>query len=174
MLDKSTGFVVVVEGCDRTGKTTFCEYLSRFLHWPIVKFSQPVGDAITEYTQALAQHPESFIADRLHLGESVYGPIYRGTKPIDRSTFEAFEGDLAKRGALVVLMTDTPERIRARFVSCGEDFAKGDHVAEIVDRFNDEFARSALPKLRMNMALGTQMEKVVHTAAIINFLAEVV
>lgn len=172
MLDKHSGFVVVVEGCDRTGKTTFCDFLSKLLGWPIVKFSQPKGDAMAEYAEALRAHPESFIADRLHLGESVYGPIYRGTTPVPDDRFYAFEAELAARGALLVLMTDTPERVIKRFEVHGEDFAKGDHVRAILEAFDFQFVRSALPKVRMNMETGTQLEKVTTVAGLARFTWE--
>ena len=171
-MDANSGFVIVVEGCDRTGKTTLCDQLSNFLKWPVVKFSQPKVDAMAEYTEALAEHPESFIADRLHLGESVYGPIYRGTPPVLRSRVLAFEGDLVGRGALLVLLTDTPLRVRDRFAQLGEDFAKPDHVVEILERFDHEFGFSALSKVRMNMATGTQFEKVVVIAAVARYIWE--
>jgi hypothetical protein len=174
MLTRDSGFVLVVEGCDRTGKTSLCEYVRDFLQQtiPVLKFSQPKGDAVLEYQQALADHPGSFIADRFHMGESVYGPIYRGTPPVPNSRIAALEGDLDRRGALVVYMTDTEENIRRRFEAHGEDFAKGEHVREILDRYDAEFARCALPKVRLVWSPGSRISMAVAVTQLTGWIEE--
>jgi hypothetical protein len=141
-------FVVVIEGVDKTGKSSLARGLHAALGWPVEKFGPPRGDAAREYLAALRQ-AGPFIADRFHLGESVYGPIYRGTQPMHPWSVRQIEEALMRRGALLVLMTDDPADISRRFNALGEDFAKVEHVAELVRRFDELWERSVLPRVRL-------------------------
>lgn len=146
-----TGTTIIVEGLDKCGKTSLCEDIARVYRHslPILKFNQPKGDAMAEYAQALVDNPDPFIADRFHMGESVYGPVYRGTQPVVDSRLHALEGDLAHRSALVVYMTDSASNICKRFEEHAETFAHPDHVRELLWRYEAEFLRCTLPKIRL-------------------------
>lgn len=143
-------FVVVVEGCDKTGKSSLASALHGALGWPVWKFGQPEGDPAMEYVRALSREPGPFVADRFHLGESVYGPIYRGTPPLPKHVNEAIEEMLLDRGALLVLMVDDPDSIARRFKSEGEGFAKVEHVGAIVEQFDRLWLRSRLPRVKLH------------------------
>lgn len=152
----SEKFVIVVEGVDKTGKTSLANGLSEILGWPIKKFSQPKPgkSAAAEYMDAVGPCgvPGPFIADRFHLGESVYGPIYRKTEPMHVHDHRMIERALVERGCLLVLMTDSPDVIVQRFLDLGEDFAKAEHVEEIVKRFDELWLESRLPRVRFRWA----------------------
>lgn len=151
MTNKKKGFVIVLEGCDKVGKSTVAAQLSQLLSWPVLKFGQPGPDgAFKEYCYALAHQDGPFIADRFHIGESVYGPIYRGA---GMNQFDArhIENELRERGCLLVLMEDAPERIIARFKEHDETFAKEEHVRAIISHFDELFWRSRLPKIRASL-----------------------
>lgn len=142
-------FVIVIEGCDKCGKTSLATQLSAMLNWPVVKSSQPgpMG-AVHEYIAALHTNTGPFIADRFHLGESVYGPLYRGGFGVNQYDFREIERLLSARGALLVLMEDDPAWIVTRFRQLNEDFARADDIPKLLDGFDREFHRSRLPKLR--------------------------
>jgi hypothetical protein len=78
--------IIVLEGPDGAGKTTFAEQLQRFYAWQnrivtVVKKGPPVdSDALTEYLVPLVHYVDTkdiLICDRWHLGELVYGPMLR-------------------------------------------------------------------------------------------------
>lgn len=142
-------FVIVIEGCDKCGKTSLAKRLRDRFDWPIVKCSQPKpGGAVAEYMSAIANQPGPFIADRFHLGESVYGPIYRGTPRLDGLDCRAIEDQLIDRGSLLVLMEDRPDRIAERFKRLGESFARASDITRILVDFELEWRRSRLAKIR--------------------------
>lgn len=145
------GFVVILEGVDKTGKTSTARDLHDILGWPIIKHSQPKPgvDPYVEYNATLGAHQESFIADRFHLGEAVYGPIYRGTPKPSSPVNIAFEQRLMNRGALLILMVDKAEAIIERWRTLKEDFAQEDKVRLMLRSYEDEYAESFLSKLRL-------------------------
>lgn len=143
------GFVIVIEGCDKTGKTSLATALSSMLGWPVVKCVQPgPGGAVKEYLSKLSDNRGPFIADRFHLGESVYGPIYRDTPPIRQPYLDIIESVLLSRGSLLVLMEDRVDRIVERFKRLDESFAKIRDVLLIARNFDLEWRRSRLAKIR--------------------------
>jgi len=145
-------FVIVMEGCDKTGKTTTAQALGEMLEWPVLKFGQPGPEgAFSEYLDALVKHDGPFIADRFHMGESVYGPIYRGTPPMHDDQVSEIEELLFARGALVVLMEDEPQAVIARFKQHREDFAREDDVYKIMNGYEDLFRACRLPKMRATL-----------------------
>lgn len=144
--------MIIVEGPDKCGKTSLAQALSFALGWPALHFSQPKGDAIGEYRAALEDNPRPFIADRFHLGEFVYGPLYRATVP-DAERMRRLEDDLISRGALLVLMYDSPTAVVERFQAHGESFARIDHVPRLLSDFEDAYRGSRLAKLRARWSL---------------------
>jgi hypothetical protein len=143
------GFVIVIEGIDKSGKTSLAAALSSMLGWPVVKCVQPgPGGAVREYMAKLRDNPGPFIADRFHLGESVYGPLYRRTPRLSNFEVESIENLLGDRGALLVLMEDRPDRIVERFKKLDENFARAVDVEPIVREFEHQWRRSRLAKIR--------------------------
>lgn len=139
--------MIIIEGCDKCGKTTLAEELRTRLSWPVVKFSQPAGDAYAEYHTALDTHLKPFIADRFHLGEAIYGPLYRMTPRPTIDAINRLEDRLIARDALLVLLWDDPDRIIARFAEAGETFARVNDVDEIMWGFRVAWVESRCAKL---------------------------
>lgn len=142
--------MIVVEGCDKTGKSSVASALCYALGWPTIHFSAPKSgeDAIAQYSRELATNPRPFIADRFHLGEFVYGPLYRGSVP-DADRMRALEDQLIRRGALLVLMYDSPAAVVERFQRHGETFARVDHAPRILSDFDDAWRASRVAKVRL-------------------------
>lgn len=142
--------IIILEGCDKTGKTSMATALSEVLTWPVVKHGPPKGGyPLDEYYQTLTDHPEPFIADRYHVGESVYGPLYRGGRRLNQLDLRAFEAVLSTRNALLVLMEDDAQAIVERFRKLNEAFARADDIPSILSRYRLEFGRSKLQKVAL-------------------------
>ena len=87
---KLNNFIILIEGQDRTGKDTLIKYLTQqlFEYSPIVihcigpskKCKEPLKQSKEFYKNLLlliSNNNNNFILNRSHLGEIVYGPLYR-------------------------------------------------------------------------------------------------
>lgn len=65
-------FVIVIEGADKTGKSTLAASLVKFTGWPVAHMRQPASPgpdvALQECLDALEHQKGPFIADRFHVG----------------------------------------------------------------------------------------------------------
>lgn len=163
------GFVLIIEGCDKTGKSSLAKAVGEMLKWPVLKFGQPgPRGALVEYQGALLDHEGPFVADRFHLGESVYGPIYRHTLGINQFDVRALEHQIDERGGgLLVLMEDQPDKIAARFREWDESFAKDGDIVKICDGFERQFSMARMPKIRLTWhpQLPTFVANIAYNAA---------
>ena len=138
---------IIIEGCDKTGKSTLAKQLSERYNLPIIKVNQPkTEDSLIEYLELLKQN-DNAIFDRLHLGENVYGPLYRNTNKIDFSGLE----NMFKNNTLLILCTDNHLNVQDRFISDKEDYTKFEHIRYILDEFKREYDKSILNKTTYNI-----------------------
>lgn len=138
------GDIIILEGCDKTGKTTLARALARMLGWPVVAFKQPkTTPPVDEYFRAALQ-PGRFIFDRFHLGQLVYGPVYRGERD-RRERFRLLELLLRARGAVLVYLRHCVPELIQRFRRDREDFAKEGDVSRLLTLYEGVYTWSCLP-----------------------------
>lgn len=132
--------ITIVEGCDGAGKTTYVNELSQLAPDDTITIhSGPLRrPPLVEYLLQLEQHRDrNLIADRWHLGELVYGPLYRGSSQLTAAQLAYVEMTLQARAANRIIL-DTPFRtIQQRLASRGEDFLQDEHVHLVVDFYED-------------------------------------
>lgn len=94
MIDTLRPKLIIFEGQDRVGKTTLIKSLRKMIKNPKViglASSSPPSDVTDDWsythyyklmgmTELLLQTGWTVIMDRFHIGETVYGPIYRKSK----------------------------------------------------------------------------------------------
>lgn len=83
--------LIVIEGPDKTGKTTLAKAIAEQLGYEYVHFSAPKGSPADEYIDFLLKLKRPTVCDRFHLGELVYGPMFRGKAgitPLELVTIE--------------------------------------------------------------------------------------
>lgn len=119
--------IVIVEGMDRCGKDTLIKHLrSKVLKRPkttmmhCVSPPKPVGYnwALTHYTELLSQVRKmsddgwDIILNRSHLGEDVYGPLFRKKKAewVYTLDLQFLQGN----DVMLVTLVDDPEKVLER------------------------------------------------------------
>jgi hypothetical protein len=106
--------LVIVEGPDRTGKSTVCDQLCESTGWEIVHSGVPTRHPLQEYVLSLeGLDPRTdLILDRWHLGQWVYPQLYpKGRKTLSMEHWLWIELFLRARGAFLVVMNDMPGNI---------------------------------------------------------------
>lgn len=99
--------IVIIEGPDGAGKTTLARAIQQDTGWQYIHANAPAAHPLIEYTAPLSDSTKSFVLDRWHLGEMVYGPLHRGGSRLSPEQFVAVEQFLDERGAVVVLCNGT-------------------------------------------------------------------
>ncbi len=134
---------IIIEGCDKTGKSTLAKMLAQQLNMRIVKVNQPKSnDALWEYLELIKDSGDNVIFDRLHLGENVYGPLYRQGDRIDFTMLE----DMLINDTLLILCHDNHLNVYDRFITEKEDYTRTEHIQYILDNFRLEYTKSKLNK----------------------------
>jgi hypothetical protein len=146
-LDTESCFVlIIVEGCDRTGKTTLVEELAVELGAETHHFKAPKSHPLEEYVGLLqdrAINDVPLVLDRGHIGESVWPHIFNRPSNYDDAARRYVELFMLSRGAvLVYCRRDYGEVVAA----CSADDEEVDgRVAEAVARFDDAVFATVLP-----------------------------
>ncbi len=116
--------MIVLEGCDLTGKTTLAEYLSRRFAVPYVHMSAP--DERGDWAQATRilsefEHRNDLVFDRLVISNYAYAPIWPSQKPntfLNLLTFMAY----LRHTDSVLIHADAPDDvILARYAANGDE-----------------------------------------------------
>jgi len=155
ILLRNTTMVIILEGCDKTGKSTLAQYIVEKYGFKLIKCSQPKkGEAYNEYTgiiEKISKGKENYVIDRMHLGEEVYGPIYRGRSELTQEQFQDIEKRLNDLNTVLIYCYDREENIARRFIDDGETFTKTENIQDILDKYLVVVKKSALPKYRHKM-----------------------
>lgn len=132
--------IIVVEGADCAGKSTWVARLSRGLaaqYYDVRTLHagppDPDVDILDQYLTPLTQALESDVAlvlDRWHLGELVYGPLRRGHSRLSLGQFEYVESVLRSVGYVGVLCDVADPNLLACYDSRGDDLAERTQLCE--------------------------------------------
>ena len=135
---------IVIEGVDKTGKTSLSNFLSKRLKLPIKKFSRPIGDPYCEYMEYLLLDDKPAILDRFYLGELVYGPVKRGKSELsDREWFNIEMTMMAHKPFLIYSSTDT-KKIQDNFKKDGENYTQAKDVVPLKKAYKSAIDHSQL------------------------------
>lgn len=136
---------IIIEGADGTGKTTLANKLAGYLEHSPGRFvtqlhrGVPKGDPIDEYETAVKGYVPGgtvhVIADRWHIGEMIYGPLYRGGSGLGRAGFRHVELFLRSRGALTVICDAEESVVKQRLYARGEEYLRPEHLGRVLSEF---------------------------------------
>lgn len=131
--------MIILEGCDNTGKSTLAAQLSKALSIPVRHSIRPAPRATAlqclEHS-ARQLRPQRIILDRIYaISENVYGPTIRGSSQMGDKAAEAIL-DLYQRPYLIIYCRPPLETI---LKNGGRDQMPGvlDHHAKLVERYDE-------------------------------------
>jgi len=114
--------IVVLEGPDFAGKSTLAAQLVKLYDGPatVVSNGPPPaeGSVLAFYEAQIADagaRPGLTVFDRLHVGELIYGPIYRGESRITDAERLQMDGELDLLGACKVHVDASDSVLTQRF-----------------------------------------------------------
>lgn len=135
--------LIIIEGVDGSGKTTLMDRLAKEMADDTIELhSGPLKrHPLDEYVMRLMQYrpdqdSKDVVADRWHLGELVYGPLYRGESAVTPLLLDFIDMFLDSRGALRLVMTTPFGVVMRRIQERGEDFVQPQHMRLIHDFYS--------------------------------------
>ena len=165
--------IINVTGVDGAGKSTLTTALQKQLGWNRAHFTQPrdMADGRQQYFNFLANTRKDVITDRLHEGEWIYAPLYRGYTP---TYLQEFELALVKNhNYLMVHVTASPQEILRRTRGRGEDFVPEHDFAKIRLGFETFLQQQTLPWVEVDTSSTSSTSIENHVARIITAQATV-
>lgn len=141
----------IIEGADGVGKTTFVKKLATELQGPVTVLHRgPVErHPLEEYELELEDYRPGggrhVICDRWHMGELIYGPLYRGQSRLDEPGRLHVELFLRSRGALLVHLDGRVTEVRRRLERRGEDYINLGDLDHLLEAYREQRGKTLLP-----------------------------
>lgn len=138
---------VILEGVDGSGKSTLAAEVKSQIEQQALgqvelRHCGPLKrDPLDEYALDVEDYrpggPEHVVADRWHLGERIYGPLYRGKSQVDTAKWRWLELFLMSRGAVTFVLDPDLDLLQRRLSERGEDFLKAWDVLRVVETYRE-------------------------------------
>jgi len=157
--------IFIVEGSDKTGKTTLANKLAekhsmKVIHLDAPRSQEEFDNMFNMYVQ-LYTDTNDVVFDRSFYSDLVYGPIYRGGPAITQEQRVTLENLLISKGVVVIHCTDTVEAVWERCVDEGDEFSTSKELVEkIIVGYNAVFntTATAIPVVRYTIGATTNVE----------------
>jgi hypothetical protein len=151
--------LIILEGVDRTGKTTLASFLAEAIDAPVIHKGPPSAtDGITEYLAPLSGYrPGSgrhLICDRWHWGEMIWPKIFTRDALLDKRMFLYIENVLDELGAVMVHCDGNAGQIYKRITSSDDEWLsdRRSHFLEALYRFRIIASSSILPVIHYDFS----------------------
>jgi hypothetical protein len=116
--------LIVIEGPDRTGKTTLANRLAEAIGGEVLHKGAPTRTSIEEYETELDGYDprgkRHLVLDRWHVGESVWPRFFGRKSDYDLATQRHVEMFMESRGAVIVYANRDPVKLRRELVEFNE------------------------------------------------------
>ena len=133
--------VVVLEGCDGTGKSTLAQLLSSRRGYTVIRTGRlEDGPDLADRYRALFDQPGNLVLDRNFVTELVYGPLRHGRSRLDPDQAVRLAFALADRGGVLVHLTAHPKALAWRLRARDGYSPALDWIRAVVRSYRDVFA----------------------------------
>jgi len=102
--------LIIIEGPDKSGKTTLARKIEERFHYQYTHFSSPGDDPALEYASFFSSISSPTVCDRSYFGERVYGPLLRGASKISDLQYAVIERICRLKGAIFIYAS-TPLKV---------------------------------------------------------------
>ncbi len=134
--------IIVLEGCDGTGKTTLAADLKHRHGYDVVhsgRIPDP-ADQLAEQYRSVLHSPGKIAFDRSFISELVYGLLRDGRSRLTAHQVAELTFFLADRGGLLVHLTGHPSTLAAR-LKVRDGYAPAmDKITALLKTYQDVFA----------------------------------
>lgn len=141
--------IIILEGPDGGGKSTLASDLAELGYqvrhtgppttaFPYLEYTKALASAVTYQRTGLSAH--TYVFDRLHVGERVYGFVLRGEDKLGAALHRQLDRILLGIGGIVVFCQTDPARMLATWEMRK---AKGDELVTDTGRYEALFTRYA-------------------------------
>lgn len=144
--------IIILEGSDKVGKTTLSKLLEARYESEVVHFSAPKKDPYREYMDFLdkADTKKNYVLDRFHVGEIVYGELYRGKSKVSVDQLWYLDLRLQAHQALLVHCFTDSDTVKRKFIEDNEESSRLEDVETILSMFKDAVTVSCLQRFDYN------------------------
>lgn len=170
--------LIICEGVDGSGKTTLVERLANLLEGNVrvLHRGPPTDHPLREYELDLQDYRpgsgEHVICDRWHLGELIYGPLYRGESLLEGAGQLHVEMLLQARGALLVHVDEPLDVVRERLATRGETYLRPEDVEWVWRQYDEVVYASHLETLDSSSSLASITGAAAHLERLAAELAD--
>lgn len=145
--------IIVLEGCDAVGKTTFANMLAEKTGYEIVKgssfeISELGAFGMYEHMWELLDR-DNIIIDRFLYSNLVYGSLYNYPMMQPVQYFSLVQK--LNRTSLVVYLHAHQHIIAERMTNRGDDMIKVEDIGKILDRYNNNINGVFMPKTMLSL-----------------------
>lgn len=145
--------IIILEGCDGVGKTTFAEKLSEETGFKVVKGSSfEIAELGTlkmfKYMNGILDI-DNIIIDRFLYSNIVYGKLFNYPMMTD-SQYRTLIKKMSKNSLLVYLHADRDE-IAKRLSNRGDDMIKIGNIGDIIEGYNDALYNGYKPSSMLSI-----------------------
>lgn len=143
---------IMIEGTDRTGKTTLAKALVEAFGLNYIHCSKPkTDDPFQEYMEMLINTTQSTVFDRSYLGEFAYSNLWRGGCKLTFQDFNALDICTLKDSKTIIIhATADLEVIKERCIKEGEELLKFDQIKQCSDLFETIISKTLCPVIKYN------------------------
>lgn len=147
--------LIALEGTDGVGKSTIAEKLRALLEErgyevDLLHRGVPERPVLDEYQHDIEDYRpggnRAIICDRWHLGDIVYGELYRGKSylgGVAGAGFRFVELFLRSRGGITILVDGEENELRRRLTERGEDYLQMEHIGHVLSHYREVFKETA-------------------------------
>jgi thymidylate kinase len=143
--------IIMVEGTECVGKTSFCQAWGKILGAEYQHYSKPDKDPYDYFFPALSAHLDgkTVICDRYILGEKIYAKVKGTPSQWKPGAYEEMLSQLNDQHAVLIIVWEYNETIQKRCVELNETFVTPEEAVYIQRLFQKEAKRiaSAYPQI---------------------------